>query len=76
MQIRIRADGFDGVMRMVGHGAGSRSCRWLPSSAQRHAHSRIALDEPWALHVAAVRDGFQRAAELRAKALLKALTLP
>jgi DNA-binding transcriptional LysR family regulator len=50
MQIRIRADGFDGVMRMVAHGAGLAI---VPLAAIRRrpvdqAFKSVALKEGWA----------------------------
>lgn len=50
MQIRIRAEGFDGVMRMVAHGAGLAI---VPLAAVQRWRSPQAfkcqvLDEPWA----------------------------
>ena len=49
MQVRIRADGFDGAMRMVAHGAGLAI---VPLAAvQRATLERfkcVTLDEPWA----------------------------
>ncbi|WP_207236081.1 LysR substrate-binding domain-containing protein, partial [Pseudomonas sp. FW306-02-H05-BA] len=50
MQIRIRAEGFDGVIRMVAHGAGLAIVplaaveRWARGQAFKH----LALNEPWA----------------------------
>jgi DNA-binding transcriptional LysR family regulator len=50
MQIRIRADGFDGVMRMVAHGAGlaivplAALQRWTGEQPLKS----FALTEPWA----------------------------
>jgi DNA-binding transcriptional LysR family regulator len=75
MQIRIRADGFDGVIRMVTHGAGLAIVplaaveRW----AGGQAFKRLTLNEPWAqrklLLCARSFDGLPR----YAKALLEAL---
>lgn len=75
MQIRIRADGFDGVIRMVTHGAGLAIVplaaveRWAGGQALK----RLALNEPWAqrklLLCARSFDGLP----LYAKALLEAL---
>ncbi|MFK0086991.1 LysR substrate-binding domain-containing protein [Pseudomonas sp. NPDC090755] len=50
MQVRVRAEGFDGVMRMVAHGAGLGV---VPLAATRRWHGlpalhRVALQEPWA----------------------------
>ena len=50
MSMRIRAEGFDGVMRMVAHGAGLAI---VPQAAvQRFAAGQgwkcCALEEPWA----------------------------
>lgn len=50
MQIRIRADGFDGVMRMVAHGAGLAivPLAAVQRYADGHAFKCFALQEPWA----------------------------
>lgn len=49
MQVRIRADGFDGAMRMVAHGAGLTI---VPLAAVERAKVEcfkcVALNEPWA----------------------------
>ena len=78
LQIRIRADGFDGVMRMVARGAGLAI---VPLSAVERrgdetSFKSLALQEPWAQRKLmlcardfAVLPGY-------AKALLHALTLP
>jgi DNA-binding transcriptional LysR family regulator len=76
--IRIRADGFDGVMRMVARGAGLAIVplaaveRWSGETSFKS----LALQEPWAQRklLLCARDfttlpGY-------AKALLHALTLP
>lgn len=77
MQIRIRADGFDGVMRMVGHGAGLAI---VPLAAVERATPRslksVALDEPWARRTLLLCAKDFSALPSYAKALLKALTLP
>jgi DNA-binding transcriptional LysR family regulator len=78
LQIRIRADGFDGVMRMVTRGAGLAIVplaaveRWCGETSFKS----LALQEPWAQRKLllcardfAVLPGY-------AKALLHALTLP
>jgi DNA-binding transcriptional LysR family regulator len=78
MQIRIRADGFDGVMRMVARGAGLAIVplaaveRWPTETPFKS----IALKEPWARRKLllcardfAVLPGY-------AQALLNVLTLP
>ena len=77
LQIRIRADGFDGVMRMVARGAGLAIVplaaveRW-PDEKPFHS---LALQEPWAQRklVLCARDF--AALPGYAKALLHALTL-
>ena len=78
MQIRIRADGFDGVMRMVARGAGLAI---VPLAAVERrsgglSFKSLALQEPWGQRKLllcardfAVLPGY-------AKALLHALTLP
>jgi DNA-binding transcriptional LysR family regulator len=78
LQIRIRADGFDGVMRMVTRGAGLAI---VPLSAVERrgdetSFKSLALQEPWAQRKLllcardfAVLPGY-------ARALLHALTLP
>ncbi|WPN47842.1 MULTISPECIES: LysR family transcriptional regulator [unclassified Pseudomonas] len=78
LQIRIRADGFEGVMRMVARGAGlgivpvAAIERWLGESALK----QITLQEPWAQRklLLCARD-FTTLAPY-AKALLDVLTLP
>lgn len=78
LQIRIRADGFDGAMRMVARGAGlaivpqAAVARWPGAPALRS----IALAEAWAQRklLLCARDFAQLPGY--AKALLHALTLP
>lgn len=78
LQIRIRADGFDGAMRMVARGAGlaivpqAAVARW-PGAPALHS---IALAEAWAQRqlLLCARDFAQLPGY--AKALLHALTLP
>ncbi|MGE8067011.1 LysR substrate-binding domain-containing protein [Pseudomonas sp. NPDC089569] len=50
MQIRIRADGFDGVMRMVAHGAGLGivPLAALERRTVEPALKSVVLNEPWA----------------------------
>ncbi|MBK5510161.1 LysR substrate-binding domain-containing protein [Pseudomonas sp. TH15] len=77
MQVRIRADGFDGVIRMVGRGAGLAI---VPLAAVERAASRtfksIALDEPWARRTLMLCARDFSALPGYAKALLHTLTLP
>ena len=67
MQIRIRADGFDGVMRMVARGAGLAI---VPLAAVERwpgipPFNCIVLQEPWATaHAPALRPGFRDTARL------------
>lgn len=78
LQIRIRADGFDGVMRMVARGAGLAIVplaaveRW--SSEQ--SFKSLALQEPWAMRKLLLCARDFAALPGYAKALLYALTLP
>jgi DNA-binding transcriptional LysR family regulator len=78
MQIRIRADGFDGVMRMVARGAGlaivplasvERGSGGLPFKS-------LALQEPWGQRKLLLCARDFTALPGYAKALLHALTLP
>jgi DNA-binding transcriptional LysR family regulator len=78
MQIRIRADGFDGVMRMVARGAGlaivplaavERGAAGLPFKS-------LALQEPWGQRKLLLCARDFAALPGYAKALLHALTLP
>ncbi|MCY1408104.1 HTH-type transcriptional regulator CynR [compost metagenome] len=78
MQIRIRADGFDGVMRMVARGAGlaivplaavERGSGGLPFKS-------LALQEPWGQRKLLLCARDFAALPGYAKALLHALTLP
>ena len=77
MQVRIRADGFDGVMRMVSRGAGLAIVplaaieRAAPHNFKSVAPQRT-VGPP---HLDALRQGFHRLPGY-AKALLHALTLP
>ncbi len=78
MQIRIRADGFDGVMRMVAHGAGLAIVPLAAverSSGALHLKS-LALQEPWAQRKLLLCARDFTALPGYAKALLHALTLP
>ncbi|MFJ2363626.1 LysR substrate-binding domain-containing protein [Pseudomonas sp. NPDC087697] len=76
MQIRIRADGFDGVIRMVTHGAGLAIVplaaveRW----AGGQAFKRLALNEPWAQRKLLLCARSFDALPRYAKALLDALS--
>ncbi|KAA0997240.1 LysR family transcriptional regulator [Pseudomonas sp. ANT_J12] len=78
MQIRIRADGFDGVMRMVARGAGLAIVplaaveRW---PGEKPFQSR-ALQEPWAQRKLLLCARDFAALPGYANALLPALTLP
>jgi len=78
MPIRIRADGFDGVMRMVARGAGLAIVPLAAVERWRGEQSfkRLALQEPWAQRklLLCARD-FETLPGY-AKALLHALTLP
>ncbi|MFV0929983.1 LysR family transcriptional regulator [Pseudomonas jessenii] len=78
MQIRIRADGFDGVMRMVARGAGlaivplaavERGSAGLPFKS-------LTLQEPWGQRKLLLCARDFAALPGYAKALLHALTLP
>ena len=78
MQIRIRADGFDGVMRMVARGVGlaivplaavERGSAGLPFKS-------LALQEPWGQRKLLLCARDFAALPGYAKALLHALTLP
>jgi DNA-binding transcriptional LysR family regulator len=77
MQVRIRADGFDGVMRMVGRGAGLAI---VPLAAVERAGQRsfnsVTLNEPWARRTLMLCAKDFTALPGYAKALLHALTLP
>jgi len=77
LKIRIRADGFDGVMRMVAHGAGLAI---VPLAAvERRAGEQpfqsIALQAPWAQRKLLLCARDFSALPGYAKALLQALTL-
>lgn len=78
MQIRIRADGFDGVMRMVARGAGLAIVplaaieRWPGETPFKS----LALQEPWALRKLLLCARDFAALPAYAQALLNALTLP
>ena len=77
MQVRIRADGFDGVMRMVSRGAGLAI---VPTAAIERAAPRsfksVALNEPWARRTLMLCAKDFTALPGYAKALLHVLTLP
>jgi len=78
MQIRIRADGFDGVMRMVARGAGLAI---VPLAAVERRSSglsfkSLALQEPWGQRKLLLCARDFAALPGYAKALLHALTLP
>jgi DNA-binding transcriptional LysR family regulator len=78
MQIRIRADSFDGVMRMVARGAGLAIVPLAAldrSSGALHFKS-LALQEPWAQRKLLLCARDFTALPGYAKALLHALTLP
>ncbi|WP_207255500.1 LysR substrate-binding domain-containing protein, partial [Pseudomonas sp. FW306-2-11AD] len=76
MQIRIRAEGFDGVIRMVAHGAGLAIVplaaveRWARGQAFKH----LALNEPWAQRKLLLCARSFDALPRYAKALLEALS--
>jgi DNA-binding transcriptional LysR family regulator len=76
MQIRIRADGFDGVMRMVARGAGLAI---VPLAAVERAPAQsfkcLALNEPWARRTLQLCARSFDALPGYAKALLQALTV-
>ena len=78
MQIRIRADGFDGVMRMVARGAGLAI---VPLAAVERGSGgqpfkSLALQEPWGQRKLLLCARDFAALPGYAKALLHALTLP
>ncbi|MDN3221000.1 LysR substrate-binding domain-containing protein [Pseudomonas nunensis] len=78
MQIRIRADGFDGVMRMVARGAGLAI---VPLAAVERGSAQqpfkcAALKEPWAQRKLLLCARDFTALPGYAQALLHALTLP
>ena len=77
MQIRIRADGFDGAMRMVARGVGLAI---VPLAAVERSALRsfkwVALNETWARRTLMLCARDFRALPGYAKALLQALTLP
>ncbi|WP_095191398.1 LysR substrate-binding domain-containing protein [Pseudomonas sp. Irchel 3E19] len=77
LQIRIRADGFDGVIRMVARGAGLAI---VPMAAVERATSRsfkcIALNDAWARRALLLCAKDFSTLPGYAKALLHALTLP
>lgn len=78
MQIRIRADGFDGVIRMVARGAGlaivplAALQRWAPGQPFK----RVALNEAWAQRTLLLCARDFAALPSYTNALLHALTLP
>jgi len=78
LKIRIRADGFDGVMRMVARGAGLAIVplaaveRWTGEPPFKS----IALQEPWAQRKLLLCARDFAALPGYARALLHALTLP
>ncbi|VVQ37426.1 HTH-type transcriptional regulator CynR [Pseudomonas fluorescens] len=78
LQIRIRADGFEGVIRMVARGAGLAIVplaaveRWCGEQSFK----RLALQEPWAMRKLLLCARDFSALPGYAKALLHALTLP
>jgi len=77
MQVRIRAEGFDGVMRMVGRGAGLAI---VPLAAVERAapatFKSVALNEPWARRTLMMCARDFSALPPYAQALLHALTDP
>ncbi|WP_415758029.1 LysR substrate-binding domain-containing protein [Pseudomonas sp. LT1P18] len=78
MQIRIRADGFEGVMRMVARGAGLAIVPLAAVERRRGEQSfkSLALQEPWATRKLLLCARDFTALPGYAKALLHALTLP
>lgn len=78
MQIRIRADGFDGVMRMVARGAGLAivPLAAVERGAAHQSFKSIALTEPWAQRKLLLCARDFAALPGYANALLHALTLP
>lgn len=76
LHIRIRADGFDGVMRMVARGAGLTivPLTAVERSAQAHAVKSVALQEPWARRKLLLCARDFAALPGYAKALLEVLT--
>ena len=78
MQIRIRADGFDGVMRMVARGAGLAIVP-LAAVERGSAHlsfKSVALTEPWAQRKLLLCARDFAALPGYARTLLQAMTLP
>ncbi|WP_285417938.1 LysR substrate-binding domain-containing protein [Pseudomonas sp. efr-133-TYG-5] len=77
MQVRIRADGFDGVMRMVARGAGLAI---VPLAAVERTTSgafiSVPLNEPWARRTLRLCARDFTHLPNYAQALLHALTLP
>ena len=78
MQIRIRADGFDGVMRMVARGAGLAIVPLAAVERWRGEQSfkSFALQESWAMRKLLLCARNFETLPGYAKALLHALTLP
>lgn len=78
MQIRIRADGFDGVMRMVARGAGLAivPLAAIERGAAAAPFKSVVLTEPWAQRKLLLCAGDFAALPGYAKALLQALTPP
>ncbi|KPH01110.1 LysR family transcriptional regulator [Pseudomonas sp. RIT-PI-q] len=78
MQIRIRADGFDGVMRMVARGAGLAivPLAAVERRSREKAFKSLVLQEPWARRKLLLCARDFAALPGYAKALLHALTLP
>ena len=77
MQVRIRADGFDGVLRMVARGAGLAIVPLAAiERATPHTFKSIALNELWARRTLMLCARDFSTLPGYAKALLQALTLP
>ncbi|MCP6379648.1 LysR substrate-binding domain-containing protein, partial [Klebsiella pneumoniae] len=76
MQVRVRAEGFDGVIRMVAHGAGLGI---VPQAAVQRWQGRlplhsVTLAEPWAERRLLLCSRDFAALPGQARALLEALT--
>ncbi|WP_426238055.1 LysR substrate-binding domain-containing protein [Pseudomonas sp. TWP3-2] len=77
MQMRIRAESFDGVLRMVAHGAGLAIVpQAAVERATRQPFKTIALNEAWARRKLLLCAREFAAMPAYASALLQALTLP
>ncbi|MCW8276480.1 LysR family transcriptional regulator [Pseudomonas sp. PCH199] len=78
MQIRIRAEGFDGVMRMVARGAGLAivPLAAVERGSGKQPFTSLVLQEPWAQRKLLICARDFATLPGYAKALLHALTLP